>query len=384
MLRREHQLRYKFGNEARDEFVAFCQTHYANNNEQLQVVDDFVKSYRPQKALRWLTEPCFVSRMLNRAEYTKEFDIFYKIGFFVKHVHTQLTIQHDNTLSQIQNILIVYRGKTMFNDEFETLLRSNCGGLLTFVNFLETNIDKEVALDFVRRRRMTRHELTAIVFEIHIDSAAYSTKSPFALLNDESKKGVICFARSTVFRIESVQQTTDCSALWTVKLTLVGDDDEQLLRFMKPLQNDDVQANSLSYMATLLIRTEEYQLIEKFYLAMLRDASVLNQPRRLIRVHNGLAANYTYKKEQAKALEHFQKSLDVSLSFLPPEHPDHATLYDSIGDIHKELGDYAQAMHNYERAVTLLEKNHQMSNDQLIESLHRRIISTHQLLKDKQ
>jgi hypothetical protein len=385
MLRKEHLLRYKFENEAKNEFIAFCRTHCAYNNEQLQVIDDFEKNYRPQKALWWLTEPCFVSRILNRAECTKEFDIIYKIAFFLKHVQTQLANRHDNTLAQMQNTLIVYRGKTMSSDDFETLVRSNCGGLLSFVNFLEANVDKEVALDFIRRRRKTHHELTAVVFEIHIEPTVYSTKSPFALLDSESKKGGIFFARSTVFRIESVEQTTDCVALWIVKLTLVGDDDEQLIRLMEPLQSNDVLANPLSYMGTLLMRMEEYQRNEKFYLALLSDASVLSQPPRLVRVHNGLAASYIYKKEHAKALEQLHKSLDISLTYLPAEHPDLVPLYDSIGGIQRELGDYVQAVHNYERAVTLLENNqHISSDDQLIESLHRRINSTRQLLEDKQ
>ncbi|CAF1091167.1 unnamed protein product [Adineta steineri] len=384
MLRKEHLIRYKFENEAKNEFIAFCRTNYAYNDEQVQAVDDFEKNYRPQKALWWLTQSRFISRILNRAEYTKEFDIIYKISFFLKHVQTQLTIRHNNTLGQMQNILIVYRGKTMSNDEFEKLLKSNCGGLLSFANFLEANIDKDVALDFVRRRRIMHHELTAIIFEIHIEPTVYSTKSPFTLLDDESKKGVVCFSRSTVFRIQSITQAMDCSALWTVKLTLVSDNDEQLMRLMKLIENNDVLANPLPYMGTLLKLMDEYPRIEKFYLALLSDTSVLNQPSRLGRVHTGLAASYKYRKEYAKALEHFRKSLEISLSYLPPEHSDLVPLYDSIGDVQRELGNYVQAVDNYERAVTLLENNRQMSNDSLIESLHKRIISTQKLLEDKQ
>ncbi|UJR07193.1 hypothetical protein I4U23_011481 [Adineta vaga] len=299
LLRKEDQLRFKFENEAKNEFVTFCRTHYAQNNEQLQDINDFEKNYRPQKALWWLTQSCFVSRMLNRAECTKDYAILYKIGFFVKHVQTQLTIRQDNTLSQLQNILIVYRGKTMSSD------------------------------------------------------------------------------KSTIFRIESVEQATDYFALWNVKLTLIDDDDEQLLRFMKPLENNDVLADPLRYMGALLIRMDESQLIEKFYLGLLHDPSALNQPRRLIRVHNGLAAYYAYKKEYAKALDHSQKSLDIGLSYLPPEHPDLVSLYVAISDIQREQGNHSQA-------VTLLENNQQKSNEQSVENLQRRIISTRQLLQHEQ
>ena len=43
-------------------------------------------------------------------------------------------------------------------------------------------------------------------------------------------------------------------------------------------------------MGKLFMEMGEYMRAEQFFLGILQDTSVHNQPRRLVRVHNGLAA----------------------------------------------------------------------------------------------
>ncbi|CAF5124461.1 unnamed protein product, partial [Rotaria sp. Silwood1] len=55
----------------------------------------------------------------------------------------------------------------------------------------------------------------------------------------------------------------------------------------------------------------EYRRAEQCFLEMLNDTSILSQPRRLVRVHNGLGANYLHKGDYASALEHYKQALQV-------------------------------------------------------------------------
>ncbi len=389
-LIREIVYRLKFENNAKMEFINFCRVHYATNDEQLSMIDDFEANYRPHKALRWLTRPSFVWRVEQRMLRTCEIDILYKLGFLVKHAHTQLTIFQENNSSTEENIPIVYRGKTMLNDKFNALLKNNCNGLLSFGNFFTAHTNREIGIDFIRRRLAALPNATGILFEIHVNPTIRSTRSPFASLDkvyaDENiENNGIFFGLNTVFRIESVEEFTDESEsiLWNVKLTLMSDDDPQLLRIVAPLRSSEVHANPLSYFGKLFMEMGEYSRAEQFFLGILQDTSIRSQPSRLVRVHNGLGTNYMIKGDYTKALEQFQQALNVSLSYLPPQHIDLAPLYDAIGKSYFHLGDYQKAVENYELAADLIMPKSQSGNDPLVTDLNLRIDKTKKLLNKK-
>jgi hypothetical protein len=295
----------------------------------------------------------------------------------------------ENNSFMSENVIIVYRGKTMFKDKFNALVKNNCGGLLAFGNFFMAHENKEADIDFVRRRLTTFPNAIGILFEIYINPTIRSVRSPFASLDqvhsdDKIEKNGILFGISTVFHIDSIEQFTDESAItiWNVKLTLIADDDQQLLRLVAPLRSSEVHANPLSYMGKLCMEMGEYTQAEQFFLGMLQDASVRSQPRRLVRVHNGLGANFMQKGDYAKALEQYQQALDVSLSYLSPDHTDLAPLYDAIGKSYFHLCKYQRAVENYERAADLVGLNTQPGNDQFVSDLTTRIDSAKKRLNN--
>jgi tetratricopeptide (TPR) repeat protein len=375
--------RLKFDSGSKDAFINFCRAEYANNNKQLSVVEDFARNYRPNKALSWLTKPCFISQILNRALRTREIDIVYKLGFFIKQVNLQLNRLHVENASIMKNIAVVYRGKTVTNAEFDTQLKDTCGGFLSFPNFLITTIDKQVVVDFVDRRLAAHPDRMGIIFEIHIDQTLFSEKNSFALLKDiDMNKDEICFNMSTVFRIESMEQTiNDGRIIWLVNLKLINDDDQQLLRLTASARTDDMHTNPGPYLGKLLIDMGEYRRAEQVFLALLKDSSVLGQPRRLVRAQNGLAAVYAYKHEHVKALHHYEQGLQMSLTYLQPDHPDLLPIYIAIGNIYLDQSDYVHAIENYEKAMTLLKYDTQQVNSEIHTDLHTRINKARQSIQ---
>jgi len=322
---------------------------------------------------------------------TFEIDILYKLGFLLKHAHTQLNNLQENNSFVSENVLIVYRGKTMFSDKFNALVKNNCDGLLSFGNLLTAHVDKKHEINFVRRRLTTFPNAIGILFEIYVNPTIRSVRSPFASLDkihgdEKIEKNGLLFGTCSVFHIDSIEQFTDESAItiWNVKLTLISDDDQQLLRLVDPLRSIEVHANPLSFMGKIFMEMGEYTQAEQFFLGMLQDASVRSQPRRLSRVHNGLGANYMQKGDYAKALEQYQQALNVSLSYLPPTHTDLAPLYDAIGKIYLHLNEYQKAVENYERAADLVGQSAQTTNEQFVSDLNTRIDSAKKLLNKNQ
>ena len=170
--------------------------------------------------------------------------------------------------------------------------------------------------------------------------------------------------------------------IWNVRLTMIADDDDRLLRLVGQLRSSEVHKNPLSYIGKLFMEMGEYQYAEQFLIAMLRDSSVRSHPARLLRVHNGPGANYIMKGDYDTALEQYQKALDVSRSYLPPMHTDLASFYDAIGKSYFQLGNYKKAVENYEKAIELIEFNGLQQNNQFSNDLNDRIDNVKKLLNE--
>ncbi|CAF4559529.1 unnamed protein product [Rotaria sp. Silwood2] len=386
---KEITIRYKFENDAKNRFADFCRVHYADNDEQLRAIDDFERTYRPQKALYWLTRTDFISRILNRIQRTMDVDILYKISFLMKHSRVQLVNFYDNIdYPSKKTSWTVYRGKTMLNDEFDMLLRNSSDGFLSCSCFLVANMNKNVAINFLHRLIAINPQRIAVLFEIHIDAAKH-TMSPFALLekNDHeiqsNKKDEICFTFSTVFRIESIEQINDFSmVIWIVKLILVDDSDSQLFHLIASLRSNEVQSNPVAYAGKLAIDMGNFDRAEQFFLQMLLDQSVLNQPRRYARIQSALGYIFTLKNEFSKAVEHYQQAFEASLRCLPPDHPDLIPIFSAIGDCYSKTSNHMLALENYERAAQLMQHSSQSTDQQTIDNLTNHIVNTRKLLKN--
>ncbi|CAF2750253.1 unnamed protein product [Rotaria sp. Silwood2] len=378
--------RLKFESSSKDVLVDFCRLHYVNIDKQLRLIDEFSKDYRPNKILWWLVQPCFVSKILNRVQRTREIDILYKFGFILKQANLQLNRLYKENVSLIETISIVYRGKTMTCVDFNTTIKNKCGSFLSFTNFLIATRNKKVAIDFVDRRLAIHPDMTGIVFEIHIDHTLLNEKNPFALLKDaDMNKDEICFYSSTVFRIESVEETMNgATILWFVKLKQIDNNDQELLHILAPIRNPEVHNNQAYFLGKLLIDMEEYRRAEQVLLALFQDPNFCSQPRRLVRLHNGLADIYTCKNEYTKALDHYHQALQMSLTYLPPDHPNLAPIYKAIGNTHLNQNDCIHALENYEKAMGLLEKDTLEFTVDLVTDLQTGIDKAKKLLESNQ
>jgi tetratricopeptide (TPR) repeat protein len=57
-----------------------------------------------------------------------------------------------------------------------------------------------------------------------------------------------------------------------------------------------------------------------------------------------------------KALEHYQRALNIREKALGPEHPDVASSLSNLGEVFNKQGKYDKALRNYERALAICEK----------------------------
>jgi hypothetical protein len=76
------------------QLVDFCRLHYAGNDEELKVIDEFEQKYPRPSVIWWYTRECFVYPMLNKALRTQDIDIIMKMGFVVRDLHRHLDQLH--------------------------------------------------------------------------------------------------------------------------------------------------------------------------------------------------------------------------------------------------------------------------------------------------
>ncbi|CAF1468234.1 unnamed protein product [Adineta steineri] len=183
--------------------------------------------------------------------------------------------------------------------------------------------------------------------------------------------------------MESMEQiTTNRMIIWSVKLKLINDNDEQLLRLVASVRIDELLANPVSYLGKLLIDMGEHRRAEQIFLELLQDVSIRSQPQRLVRAHKGLGGLYLYKNEYTTALYHFQQELQTSLIYLQPNHPNLVSIYKKLGDCYLKQYDYIHAIEHYEKAIELLEYDTQKVNSETITDLYNRISDAKQAVKN--
>jgi len=61
--------------------------------------------------------------------------------------------------------------------------------------------------------------------------------------------------------------------------------------------------------------------------------------------------------EYSKALEYFEKSLEIMKIALPANHPSLATSYNNIGWVYRNRTDYKKALDYFHRALDILQRS---------------------------
>jgi tetratricopeptide (TPR) repeat protein len=340
------ELKYEIG--LKTELVDFCRIHYRGNIGELKIIDEFEEQYEHHSPIWWYTRECFTYSMLNKALRTQDIAIIIKMGFFVRDIHRQIEQLH--SASGNQRPLTVYRGQGMFNGEFEKMSRSK-GSLVSFNNFLSTSVDRQVSLLFARMAQ-NNPDLTAILFRMNIDPAL--TSSPFAQLNNisyysDSEKEIL-FSMHTVFRIGEIEQIEN--GLWQVELTLTSDNDGQLKRLTERIKTEIGAGTGWHRLSQLMIKMGEFDKAKEISQTLLDSASD-NDARTIASCHHQLGYVNDEKGDLTSALFHYRQSLDISLTYLPPDDPSLASTYSNIGSIYKKQGDDNAALEHFQRALSI-------------------------------
>ena len=361
----------------------------------MNVINEFERDYRSQTSIWWYTRECFTYQMLNRALRNLEADTIINMGFLIRDLHRQIEQLHQKQVSGYRGKTFdVYRGQSLSTTDFDKL-RKTKGGLMSFNNFLSTSTKRDVSLGFAKGA-LGKTDMVGILFQMTINPSVSS--APFAAIREVSyfqTEEEILFSMHTVFRIGEIKQIDSNNPLYQVELQLTSDDDPQLRALTERIREETPGSTGWQRLGQLLLKIGQFNKAEELYNALLEQTSddsekahyynqlgyakddqgeyekaieyyekaleichknpTSNQTD-LATTYNNIGSAYYNMEEYSKALSFYEKALEIGQKTLPPNHPSLATSYNNIGLAYYNMKEYSKALSFYEKALEIKQK----------------------------
>jgi tetratricopeptide (TPR) repeat protein len=295
-------LRMKSNEMDKNELISLCEREYEGNNSQLTILREFKHDYSSHKVLWWYSRDTFFYRVLNKALRVQNIEMLFLFRSYIYDIHYQLQC------FQLKSSIHVYRSQLMASDEINSL-KQNIGQFVSINSFLSTTVQRDTALFFLGDGTPT-DDLKRVLFEIDADPRVVTTK-PFADITWHSDFPIeteVLFMLGSIFRLNNM--TLEDNQLWIIQMTLCSDDEHDLRQVLTYMKNQNSNGETdLRILAKMVWTMGKFDLAEKYY-------------RRLI---NEIASN------------------DPSL----------ITLYEELGDIMAQKGDYDMSIQWRNKAVEI-------------------------------
>jgi tetratricopeptide (TPR) repeat protein len=326
---------------ARNDMRSECEKAYLGNSLELTKIDQFFRTYSPTDCIRWYTQDCFVYRLLNKAFRTENLDLIFKFRFFIVDLYHQLKQLHRPFTGTL------WRGQTISVAELQRL--KNTKEKLVSVNtFFSTTRSSNRAVSFSGQGNGLP-QLESVVFQIDVDEKMCDTPTFADITNLSSmpQENEILFTMNTIFRLVDIESWNN---IWIVHLVLT-DSNQQKLRdlidhFKKEM--DEEQIPPLLMLGEFLWKMGDFDRAERYYQMMLRE---LPPGHELIgKVYNNLGLIGLEKGDFRLATRFFKKALRLQE---PTETLDLAETYSNIAVLHDTKEEMDQALDWNEKSLAI-------------------------------
>lgn len=340
-------------NEPIKDLTRFCRTQYFANNVELKNIEEFERNYHQHSPIWWYTKDSFACVMLSRALQTQDIEIVMRMGFFIKDLHQQLEKLQVETLRNYKLPIVAHRSQNVSNEDFEKM-KNIKGNLLAFNNFIMAEPDYETSLELARRAKNTETGI-GILFRLKIESKQPS--SPFAFLNNVTyspdKSKYLLFSMHSIFRIIEMREIEN--RLWEIDLTLIEANDEQIISLAELLRVETQDTTSWFKLAQLMTIIRDYDHARDIYFALLElvpETDVL----KMAHIYNELGVLDDELGDYASALQFYQKSIEIRRHHLPPNHRSLSVSYNNMGEVQRQMGDYFNALSTHKKTLDMKQK----------------------------
>ena len=193
--------------QAKQDMIDQCKRFYRGNTEELQLIEEFERTYTRSDTIRWYTKQCFIYRLCNKALRTEDIELLYLFRYYIqdlcKRIKSEYQIFRNNHLDE--PIIKLYRGLKLTKDEIEKY-RTNIGSLISTNGFLSTSRNYDLALAFALKTSKRSIDVLPTLFiieaDVRLDHAVFADISSLSIYPEEEE---ILFDIGCAFKITEVK-----------------------------------------------------------------------------------------------------------------------------------------------------------------------------------
>lgn len=378
ILIKEIILGTKYDKQSVQSFAQFCRRQCFSTNIDIKLIDEFEQNYYKFSPIWWYTRDSFIQVMLTRALQSQDIEVIIRMGFFIKDLHEQLQMLQVDAQKTASLPVIAFRSHFISNENFEKI-RYSQGNLLSFNNFMMIDPDYDTVLQLARHTNNIDTGVS-IVFRMKVESE--QTSSPYAsLINVSSspdKGKYILFFLHSIFRIVEIKQIEN--RVWTIDLTLTEPNDEHLLNLKQILENETQESTGWFKLAQFMSMIRDFDHAIDIYYALL-ELIPKNEALKMAHVYNKLGSLEDQAGDYMSALAFYQKAIVIRRQNLPVNHPSIGISYNNIGEVQRKMGDYFNALVTHKKSLNIKQKVLDPNNISLATS-YNNIALANELLGD--
>ncbi|CAF3858243.1 unnamed protein product, partial [Rotaria sordida] len=394
---------------SRKEFIEFIRQQYHGDVTKLRIIDELESTYEANQAVWWYTRSSFLYVILNKALRQQDYVLLFTLRFFIRDLfHTLIEQKNFN-----ESIIHLYRGQVLNVEELNNLI-NNQDKFIAMNSLLSTSRDRLIAQCFAESAIDPENDrYRAVLFEIEADTNRTDTR-PFADVTHSSYYGgnedEILFMAGSIFHIVDVQKASEDNAIWTIKLVLCGEQDNQLNEVFTNLKatladetdmvsvgkilddmgkrepakcaydlSDEHKRNETNgrFGNPMVSYTEgEYypEIIQTFQKGVVRLIENNGDRKDLVFNYQVIGATLNKLKQYDSALENYSKALDILLDLYGQDHLKVAINYEAIAQIYEKQEKYQLALISWKECLRV--------RQQLLPEAHPTIAGTFRNIGD--
>ncbi|CAF1174508.1 unnamed protein product [Rotaria magnacalcarata] len=334
---------------AKVHLISTCEHYYCNSKHDLKMIEHFRTTFKPEDAIKWYTNNCFLFRLLNKALRTEDVDLLFAFRYYINILCNALESEERKFSSN--TTLTVYRGQKILKTEFE-LLRQRIGSFIATNGFVSTSLDADVALMFTGYGSPCPESLCIVLFEIQVDPSVESVI--FALIEGESNfidEKEVLFSLNAVFTIKSID-FDDKYQVWKVVMSPSDDGARYVNRFLEAAATaeDWKFYTPLTFYGHVL--WYEFYQVDKGEAYFRRLVETLPSSHSdLPTVYYELGSIFHKKKDWSQALQNLIVAQDLLYTLNKGEAEMMALIWHAIGEAYKDKGDLNASLDYLQRAL---------------------------------
>ena len=339
--------------KSKEEMLEKFMNYYHDNDTQLRKIERFRTTYKPEDALTWYTEDCFLYRLLNKALRTEDIAAVYSIRFYLIDICKQLEIE---SRKNTRGTITVYRGQMMNCDELNKL-KTTHQTLISTNSFFSTTLDKEVALCFLSTSQCETDQLQSILFEITANSVTLNYAT-FANINSSSEmpdEHEVLFNVGTVFEVDTVEFDTVLN-VWRVTMSVSDEGMKSVHEYIEAQRIEYEEVDVSLVFGRLLMDMDESEKAEKYFSLLLQNMSEDALLKAAILDVLGLI--HRDRLDDAASLQLFNSAYEIRKKLLQSDHPDMASSLINFARIFDDRHEHEQAIHHFEESLAITEKHY--------------------------